>query len=142
MRRLIAAAIVAGIAVISVSSCGSDPYCDEIEDNKSTLDNFGNEKTMDAYAEDAKELREVAKTAPDDVASDWKTLAEVTQGVLDAQKEAGIKLENMKDEDELGELSEDELKELNDAYNRFNDTSDERSTVVKNVKQECEITLE
>lgn len=141
MRRLICVMTLTVIAAITLSACGSDPYCDKVEQNESTLNSFGNTKSDKAYAKYAKTLKGIAKVAPEDVKSDWQDLADVTSDVLEAQRDAGIKLEDTKDKKKLAKLSPDQLEELNKAYTAFNDTGDQRAAVVKNVKQQCEITL-
>lgn len=142
MRRLIAAIVMAVITSIIISACGADPYCDAIEDNKSTLNSFGNAKTNSAYENYAKTARDIAKVAPDDSKKDWNTLVDVTTDVLDAQESVGLKLEETSDDKKLDELSPKEFDELNKAYTKFNDTADQRAAVVKDVKQKCEITLQ
>jgi hypothetical protein len=79
--------------------------------------------------------------APEDIRKDWVKLADVTDGVLRAQAKAGIKLEEMLVESRLKKVSTEDLKTLRDAYAAFNNTDDERKAVVKNAKEECEITL-
>ena len=44
-------------------------------------------------------------------------------------------------EEKLTQVPPDKLELLNDAYEAFNDTPDEREAVVKNVEDECGITL-
>src|SRR5690625_948205 len=141
MRRLICVMTLTVIAGITLSACGSDPYCEKVEQNESTLNSFGNTKSDKAYAKYAQTLKDIAKEAPKDVKSDWQDLAKATSDVLEAQRDAGIKLEDTKDKKKLAKLSPDELAKLNKAYTAFNDTGDQRAAVVKNVKQECEITL-
>jgi len=65
----------------------------------------------------------------------------VTDGVLKAHDSVGLKLEEMTDAKKIAEVQADDLTKLNDAYKSFNDTAEERAAVVKNVKQECKITL-
>ena len=47
----------------------------------------------------------------------------------------------MTDTAKVKKLSEAQLKQLNTAYEAFNGTTEQRTAVVKNVKQECKITL-
>ncbi len=61
--------------------------------------------------------------------------------MLAAQKKVGLPLEDMKDKAVVAKLDEGQLSTLNDAYEKFNDTSAQRTAVVKNAKTECEITL-
>ncbi|MGZ5402915.1 MAG: hypothetical protein ACXWDA_07195, partial [Aeromicrobium sp.] len=62
-------------------------------------------------------------------------------GVLKAQEAVGLKLEEMTDTKKVAKLKAADLKQLNAAYTAFNGTTKERAAVVKNVKQECKITL-
>jgi hypothetical protein len=68
-------------------------------------------------------------------------LADVTKGVIAAQKAVGLTLEEMTDTAKVKKLSTAQLKQLNTAYQAFNATTTQRNAVVKNVKQECKITL-
>jgi hypothetical protein len=86
-------------------------------------------------------LSSIGKDAPAAIKKDWTTLSTVTTGVLDAQKDTGLKLEEMTDKAKVKKLSEAQLKELNAAYKTFNGTTEQRNAVVKNVKQECKINL-
>lgn len=142
MKRIAASAAVALVAVTALSACsGQSDYCAAVEDNAETLNTFGKTRTDAAYTTYAETFRTVAKSAPEDVREDWTALAETTEGVLAAQEEVGLALEDMKDEDAVADLSEDQLATLNAAYEAFNDTTEHRDAVVKHVKTECEITL-
>jgi hypothetical protein len=83
----------------------------------------------------------VANVAPPTIRKDWVKLADVTSNVVTAQRQAGISLEDMLVEDKITKVPPEKLKLLNNAYEAFNNTPDERKAVVKNVKDECEITL-
>ena len=61
--------------------------------------------------------------APATVRKDWTKLADVTNDVVKAQRQAGISLEDMLDEDKLTKVPPEKLKLLNDAYEAFNDTT-------------------
>jgi hypothetical protein len=102
---------------------------------------LGEKRTNNAYLSYARAFRAVANVAPPSVRKDWTKLADVTSDVVKAQRQAGITLEDMLVEDKLIKVPPEKLKLLNDAYEAFNDTTDERNAVVKNVKDECEITL-
>lgn len=142
MRRITATVVAVLALLATVSACsGQSPYCELVEENTSTLNSFGKERTDKAYATYSSTFRDVAKASPAGVKDDWTMLADVTDGVIDAQAEVGLKLEDMQDEDQVTELEPDELEQLNGAYEAFNGTADQRTAVVKNVKQECEITL-
>lgn len=138
-----AAFLVSTLACAAVlSGCGGgNAYCDAVEKDKATLNTFGEKRTDAAYADYAKVFDGVAKVAPKTVKKDWTALADVTEGVIAAQKSVDLKLEEMTDTAKVKKLTEAQLKELNTAYEAFNGTTEQRTAVVKNVKQECKITL-
>jgi hypothetical protein len=135
--------VVAGvtIALTTLAGCGKSEYCQAVEDNKVALNSLGEKKTNAAYLQYAQAFRTVAKVAPPGIRKDWTKLADVTQGVVTAQRQAGISLEDMLVEDKITRVPPEKLKLVNNAYEAFNNTTDERKAVVKNVKDECEITL-
>ena len=143
MKRTAAVLDTTIVATMTLSGCGGggDPYCDAVEKNKNTLNTFGQKRTDAAYTTYAKVFGDVGKKAPAAVKKDWTTLSTVTTGILKAQKKAGVKLEDMTNTDKVKKLSPAQLKELNAAYQTFNETTKQRNAVVKNVKQECKITL-
>jgi hypothetical protein len=141
MRRVAAGVAVAILGLATLAGCGSSAYCSAIEEHEETLNTLGQDRTNTAYRKYARAYRAVGSVAPEGIRKDWLKLADVTEGVLRAQAKAGIKLEEMLVEDKLKKLSTEDLKTLRDAYASFNNTGDERKAVVKNAKQECEISL-
>lgn len=142
MKRVSAVVVVIVMAAGALSGCsGGSEYCDTVEEGQKTLNSFGQTRSDKAYQGYSDLLGKVAKVAPADVKSSWKTLADKTEGVLKAQGEVGIKLEEMADTKKVGTLKAADLKKLNAAYTAFNGTTKERAAVVKNVKQECKLTL-
>lgn len=141
MRRFAAVIAVVIMALATLTACGKSEYCSAIEQNEETLNTLGQNRTNKAYRKYARAYRAVAKVAPADIRKDWTRLAEVTDGVLRAQRSAGIKLEEMLVAEKVTKLSTQELESLRKAYEAFNMTDDERKAVVKHVKAECEITL-
>lgn len=142
MKRVSVAMAVMVMAVGTLSGClGGNEYCDTVESGQKTLNSFGQTRTDKAYQGYADLLRKVAKVAPEEVKKDWTTLAAKTEGVLKAQNGVGLKLEEMSDTKKVKAIKAPDLKKLNDAYEAFNGTTKERAAVVKNVKQECKITL-
>lgn len=142
MNKFVAALISTVVAGVVLAGCGGeDPYCVAIEENRASLDGFGQKRTDAAFGKNAKAVRSIATTAPDDVKDAWATLGEVTDGVVKAHKSADIALEDMADTAKVDGLDTDELAALNKAYDAFNDTAAERKAVVANVKSACEITL-
>ena len=86
-------------------------------------------------------LAGIAKVSPTEVRKDWTALANATSGIVAAQKTAGIPLEDMTDKTKLAKVSPAKQDKLNVAYKAFNGTTAQRTAVVKNVLQECDIKL-
>lgn len=131
----------ATILLATLTGCGQSEYCKAVEDNQVALNSLGEKRTNAAYLSYARALRAVANLAPSTVRKEWIKLADVTSDVVKAQRQAGISLEDMLDEDKITKVPPEKLKLLNDAYEAFNNTTAERKAVVKNAKDECEITL-
>ena len=131
------------MVLVTLSGCGQSEYCKTVEEHESTLNSLGEKKSNDAYLAYARAFRTVANVAPPTVRKDWTKLADVTKAVVTAHTKAGIRMEDMDDDKKLAVLAGQPDKQdlLNDAYEAFNDTADEREAVVKNAKDECEITL-
>ena len=142
MMRAVIGVIATLVAFTALTACaGEDPYCTAVKKQESTLNSLGEKRTNAAYRSYARAFRSVAKVSPPAVKKDWTELAEVTAAVLNAQGKVDIKLEEMSDADKVKKLDTAQLKTLNNAYEAFNKTTPQRRAVVKNVKQECEITL-
>lgn len=143
MKRTVAVLVTTIVTVMTMSGCGGggSPYCDLVKKDKASLNSFGEKRTDSAYAGYAKVFSDIGKVAPKAIKKDWTTLADATSGILAAQKEAGLKLEQMTDKAEVKKLSEAQLKKLNAAYETFNGTTAQRTAVVKNVLQKCDIKL-
>ncbi|MBM9464917.1 hypothetical protein JL108_15810 [Aeromicrobium sp. YIM 150415] len=141
-NRWVGAAVVL-LATTTLSGCfGSDPYCDAVKEHEETLNSFGAERTDAAYADYATAAKEIAEAAPESIAPDWETIAEVTDGVIAAQSEAGVPLENMGDSDTVAQLSQEQRDALNASYQAFNDTVEQRRAVVADIDDQCGVTLE
>jgi hypothetical protein len=142
MKRTAAVLITTVVAITTLSGCGGgNPYCDAVKKNQDTLNTFGQKRTDAAYATYAKVFGDVAKEAPASIKKDWTALAKVTDGIIAAQKDAGIKLQDMSDTAKVKKLSQAQLTSINKAYKAFNATTKQRNAVVKNVLQECDIKL-
>jgi len=141
MMRAVIVVITTAVAITTLTACGEDAYCSAVKEHESTLNSLGEKRTNAAYRSYARAFRSVAKVSPPAVKKDWTELAEVTASVLNAQDKAGIKLEDMTDQSKVTKLGTEQLKTLNNAYEAFNKTTPQRRAVVKNVKEECEITL-
>ena len=142
MTRIAAILISTLVGAMVLSGCGGgSAYCEAVEKDQKSLNTFGDKRSNAAYASYAKVLDGIAKDAPKAIAKDWTALADVTKGVIAAQKAVDLKLEEMTDAAKVKKLSEAQLKQLNTAYQAFNGTKEQRNAVVKNVKQKCKITL-
>ncbi len=142
MSRTAAILVSTIVGATVLSGCGGgNAYCDAVDKDKTSLNTFGEKRTDAAYAGYAKVLDGVSKEAPASIKKDWKALADATRGVIAAQKAVNLKLEEMTDTAKVKNLNEAQLKQLNTAYEAFNGTTAQRTAVVKNVKQECKITL-
>jgi hypothetical protein len=142
MKRVSVALAAMMMAAAALSGCsGGSEYCDTVKEGQKTLNSFGQTRTDKAYQGYSDLLGKIAKVAPEDVKTSWAALADKTDGVLKAQTGAGIKLEDMSDTKKVATLKSADLKKLNDAYTAFNGTTKQRAAVVKNVKQECKLTL-
>ena len=141
MSRAVTGVAGAAILLATLTGCGQSEYCKAVEDNQVALNSLGEKRTNAAYRSYARAFRAVANLAPPTIRKDWTKLADVTSDVLKAQRQAGISLEDMLVDDKLVQVPSDKLELLNTAYEAFNNTADERKAVVKNVKDECEITL-
>ena len=142
MTRIAAGVAVMALALATLAGCGKSPYCQAVEDHQVSLNSLGEEKTDAAFGRYETAFRAVANVAPADTRKDWVKLSDVIHGVLAAQRSAGIAMDDMSSTNKkLATLPEDKLKALNVAYEAFNNTETERKAVVKNVKDECRITL-
>ncbi len=142
MKRVSVAAALLMVASATLTGCGGgSAYCDTVKEGQKTLNSFGQTRTDKAYEGYSSLLKKIAADAPKDVKKSWTTLSARTEGVLKAQDSVGLKLEDMADTKKVAKLKAADLKKLNDAYEAFNGTTKERAAVVKNVKQECELTL-
>lgn len=141
MKRPAAFAATVVMVAVSLAGCGGSTYCDAVEGDRDALNAFGKTRTNEAYADYVTTFGSIAKVAPESVSDDWKMLADVTQEVITTQDEAGVALEDMTDTDKVAELSQAQLAELNEVYEKFNGTADQREAVVENVRTECDIEL-
>lgn len=142
MRRIAAAVAGSIVVAVTLAGCGgASDYCKAVEKDQESLNTFGKTRTDAAYAKYATVFEGIAKVAPSTIKDDWTTLAEVTRTVLATQKDVGLALEDMADTEKVKKIDQDDLTKLNEAYTAFNKTTAQRTAVVKNVKQECKITL-
>ncbi len=106
MKRTAAILVTTIVGIATLSGCGGggDPYCDAVDKNKNTLNTFGQKRTDAAYAKYATVFGSIGKKAPASIKKDWTTLSTVTTGIIDAQKKAGVKLEDMTDSAKVKKL--------------------------------------
>jgi hypothetical protein len=130
------------LAATVLSGCGGDsPYCAAVKDNRRALDSFGTATTDAAFAKEARAVRRVAATDPEKVAGDWAAIDKAMQGVLKAQKKAGITFDDLNDPAQRAKVDDADVEAIQKAYGRFNDTAKQRKTVVTDVQKTCDITL-
>lgn len=142
MARIAAGMATMALALATLAGCGQSPYCQAVEEHQVALNSLGEEKSDSAFVSYEKAFRAVTAVAPDGIRKDWAKLADVIRGVRTAQRASGIPMDEMSSTNKaLAALPEDKLKALNAAYEAFNNTQTERKAVVKNVKDECQITL-
>lgn len=138
-------AAIAAIVVVmgTVASCGGEPspYCQEVEQDRATLDSFGAERSDTAFADYAAVLTSISKVAPAPIDEQWASLKRATEGVVTAHQDVGFALEDMGDEAARAALSADDITVLNKAYERFNSTTAQRKAVVADVLSACDIQL-
>lgn len=139
-----AAALVAATVVAStvLSGCGGDSeYCATVKQNVSVLDTFGKKKTDAKFKKYRRAVNEISKLAPEPVDKDWTALTKSLIEVRDAQKAAGLKLEDVTVKSVAG-LSTAQSTGLNEAYKSFSDAvADHGQAITDNVKSECGVTL-
>lgn len=142
MSHRVAALATVMVAAVGLSACGQSSYCSAVERSQKSLNAFGSDRSDDAFAGYARTMRSIAKQAPESSKKNWNTLATVTQDVLDAHEQVGISMQDMTNAKKRDALSQGDIKVLNKAYAAFNDTTSARKAVVKNVQEECDISLQ
>lgn len=142
MRHGIAWGLTTALMVMPLVGCsGGGPYCEAVEKYESTLQTFGATKSDAEFAKYAAATTAIAKVSPEAAQKDWQTLADRTSAVIKAQKKTGLALEDMTKADKVENLSAAEIAAVNKAYEKWNDTADQRKAVVTSIDDECGITL-
>lgn len=144
MRRPAALSATLLVTLMLTAGCGTSDYCVAVEKYTSSLNSYGSQadRSNETYTAYADMFTDLAAVSPDSLAPGLKDLSEATAGVVQAHEEAGIKLEEMRDEELVKGLGKDKIAQLNEAYERYNEAvRTHGEAVVKNVKQECDITL-
>lgn len=140
--RVAVGLLAAGLSLPLLTACGGDSeYCATVKEHRAVLEDFGQKKTDSAYRGYVKVLRSVAKVAPQDSRASWTKLAQVTQGVLTAHREAGIALEDMSTPDKLAAVDATQRAAIQKSYDRFNGTSKQRKAIVADVESSCGVDL-
>jgi hypothetical protein len=105
MNRFTTTAAILGAAALTLSlaACGgSDGYCDLLEESGSALMNASSFSDPDAAANVAGTIREIADAAPNDIADDWRAMADAMETLADLDMSDPEALSQL---DELGDLA-------------------------------------
>lgn len=141
MVRRSAPALLLVIGLGTLSGCsGGGPYCDAVDEAKTQLTGFSTKSQAD-FADNAAAVAAIAKVAPKDVQEQWNQVAKATKRVVNAQRKAGIALEDLAEEERINALSQADIDRLNKAFTTFNDTKEQREDVVRSVHDQCGIDL-
>jgi len=138
-RSTLLLTVVLGLGALGGCS-GGGPYCEAVDRGRDTLATFG-ERTDEAYAAYAEVTADIAAVAPSDVRQEWKAIAKATRRVVKAQKKAGVRLQDMDDDEVVNALTQADIDRLDAAYEAFNDTKTQRKDMVRHVHDECGIDL-
>ncbi|WP_153303057.1 hypothetical protein [Aeromicrobium choanae] len=131
--------VVLGLATLTGCS-GGGPYCDAVDDGRESLATFGQQNDA-AFATYADVTTKVAHEAPEDIAQEWTDIAKATKKVVIAHRKADFALEDMKSEEKVNALSQQDIDRITAAHEAFNDTKAQREDVVEHVHDECGIDL-
>jgi hypothetical protein len=142
MKR--AAAVVATIALIATTAagCGGDSeYCAAVKEHQSALDSFGKKKTDAAFKKYRRATNSIAKVAPESVKDDWDSLTQSMVEVKDAQKAAGLKLQDVTAQS-VAALGTQASAKLVNAYESFTDAAEKHgAAIAADVKDQCGVKL-
>jgi len=142
---------LAGMALIgaTLAGCGggddTKAYCDDVEAAQSEFSSLnsgdigGLDKAIDAF-------HKLAKSSPDEVADDWKTLDGTMTQIETAFEDAGISFSDLEDM-ENGEIPEGaDMSKLAGLATEFEDLDSDKVTkaadnISKHAKDECGVDL-
>ncbi|MCW2841694.1 MAG: hypothetical protein JWR55_3177 [Aeromicrobium sp.] len=142
MNRTAAGVLTGVVALAVLSGCGGeDPYCAAVTENKTALDGFGTRGTQADFTAETKAVRSVTTAAHDDIKDDWSAVGAAMARVAKALKAADVSIEDLDDAEVRRDMSQEHLDEIRASYEAFNQTSKQRTAVVEDVLQKCEITL-
>lgn len=142
MRRLVVVAVAAVMAMLLTACLGDSQFCATVKRHEETLNSFGTDRSDAAFSRYAEATAEISSVAPASVAAAWDRLDTVTRQVVEAHGEAGVRLEDMGDEEFVRSLDPSVLERLNGTYEQFNDTASTRETIVVELADECGVELE
>ena|GEM_PF-5469989 len=139
--RRIAFLLCSVLAVGSLTACsGGGAYCDAINENADVFAKF-DKRTQANFEANAAAAASVAKVAPAAIAPQWNSISKATTDVVSALDKSGIKLEELKLEEQANALSQADIDRLDKAFGAFNDTQADREKVVAHAQEECGIDL-
>jgi outer membrane murein-binding lipoprotein Lpp len=140
------AAMTLGATVLTGCGGGTDAYCDTLESASEEIAAL-DQGDFDGFEEVVESTRELADTAPDEVAEEWNVLVGALDGFVEALSDAGIELSDLAaiqggsipegvDQEKLTEAFA-KIQELNGE-----DVSDANDKIEAHAKSECGIDLE
>jgi len=138
-RSTLLLSVALGLGTLTGCS-GGGPYCDAVDRGQEPLKTFGT-RTSAAFASYADVTSAVAKAAPADVKEEWQAVAKATRGVVSAYEKAGVRIQDMKDEEKVNALAQADLDRIQAASEAFNDTASQRKELAQHVHDECGIDL-
>ncbi|AWB92539.1 hypothetical protein [Aeromicrobium chenweiae] len=143
MHRTAALLVATIVATTTLAACGGDSeYCAAVKKDESTLNTFGKKRTDAAFAKYRRTTRTLATLAPEGAKKDWTALTTALNGVVDAQKAVGLKLEDIS-ASSVAKLPVEQSESLSDAYTAFNKAVARHGKRVEaNVKSECGVELQ
>jgi hypothetical protein len=142
MRKTAALLVATIVACTTLAACGGDSdYCAAVKKDQPTLDTFGKKRTNADFAKYRRTTSSLASLAPQGAKKDWTALTTAINGVLDAQKAVGLKLEDVS-VSSVSKLPVEQAESLNQAYTSFNKAVRKHGKRVEaDVKSECGVKL-
>jgi len=131
----------------SSSSSASGDYCSELKSDKAFLATFnGSNPDLSKLDEVFQRMHTLAADAPDEVASDWKTLDDALTTIENAFKEAGLKPSDLASLQNGQPPSGVDLSKLQDLSTKLqaldnSDVSAAANRIATNAKDKCGVDL-
>lgn len=143
MKRIAISVASAVIATGALTACGGDSgYCDSIKDFDK---DFGKISQTDATSADFKKatqaIDDIAGQSPDSVKKEWKTLGSKLGAVNKALDDAGLKVEDLRDQQKMRKVDKAKIAEVTKAAQGMGEANAAQVKITKQVKKECNITL-